>query len=137
MVSERIINGKKITEDKVTGELLVSMEPISFLGGVDPETGIIQDPRNDLKGESISGKILAFPYGKGSTVGSYVIYQLKDNGKAPKAIINNRTETIVAVGSIISEIPMIGDIDVEDLNSGDTVTVDADKGELIIEGEEG
>ncbi len=137
MVSERIIKGKKITEGKATGELLVSMEPISFLGGVDPETGIIQDPRNDLKGKSISGKILAFPYGKGSTVGSYVIYQLKDNGKAPKAIINNRTETIVAVGSIISEIPMIGGIDVEDLNSGDTVTVDADNGELIIEGDEG
>lgn len=137
MVSERIIKGKKITEGKATGELLVSMEPISFLGGVDPETGIIQDPRNDLKGKSISGKILAFPYGKGSTVGSYVIYQLKDNGKAPEAIINNRTETIVAVGSIISEIPMIGGIDVEDLNSGDTVTVDADNGELIIEGDEG
>ncbi len=137
MVSERIIKGKKITEGKATGELLVSMEPISFLGGVDPETGIIQDPRNDLKGKSISGKILAFPYGKGSTVGSYVIYQLKDNGKAPKAIINNRTETIVAVGSIISEIPMIGGIDVEDLNSGDTVTVDADNGELIIKGDEG
>ncbi len=62
---------------------------------------------------------------------------MKDNGKAPKAIINNRTETIVAVGSIISEIPMIGGIDVEDLNSGDTVTVDADNGELIIKGDEG
>ena len=132
MGNEQILKGKKITGGKASGELLVSKEPISFLGGVDPKTGVIQDPKNDLQGKSVKNKILAFPFGKGSTVGSYVIYQLKDNGKAPKAIINERTETIVAVGSIISEIPMIGNINIDELQTGDQVTVDGDSGELIV-----
>lgn len=131
-MGNEILKGKKITGGKASGELLVSKEPISFLGGVDPKTGVIQDPKNDLQGESVKNKILAFPFGKGSTVGSYVIYQLKDNGKAPKAIINERTETIVAVGSIISEIPMIGNINIGELQTGDQVTVDGDSGELIV-----
>jgi len=81
-----------------TGELLVSPEPISFLSGVDPETGTVVERGHPLEGQSIAGRVLAFPYGKGSTVGSYVIYALKQNGLAPAAIINTEAEPIIAVG---------------------------------------
>jgi len=89
------LKGRKIVGGKAEGELIVSQKPLSFLGGVDPETGIVTDAESDIRGESIAGKILAFPRGKGSTVGSYVIYALKKNGKAPKAIIVGEAETII------------------------------------------
>jgi hypothetical protein len=62
--------------------------PISFLSGVDPETGTIVEKGHPLYGQSIAGKVLAFPYGKGSTVGSYILYALSRSGNAPAAIIN-------------------------------------------------
>jgi predicted aconitase with swiveling domain len=126
------LRGRKIVGGKAEGELIVSQKPLSFLGGVDPEPGIVTDAESDIKGESIAGKILAFPRGKGSTVGSYVIYALKKNGKAPKAIIVGEAETIVDTGAIISEIPMVDGIDLSKLKSGLRVKVDADSGEVEV-----
>ncbi len=112
------------TNEEVTGEALVSKEPIGFYGGVDPKTGEVLE--GDIKGENVKDKILVFPTGKGSTVGSYIIYQLKKNNIAPKAIINNEAETITAVGAIISEIPMIDKIDISSIKTRDTLTLKND-----------
>ncbi|ASJ10804.1 hypothetical protein A3L12_05570 [Thermococcus sp. P6] len=122
------LRGRKIVGGKAEGELLVSRKPLSFLGGVDPETGIVTDAESDIKGQSIAGKILAFPRGKGSTVGSYVIYALKKNGKAPEALIVGEAETIVATGAIIAGIPTIDGVDVSKLKTGKRARVDADDG---------
>jgi predicted aconitase with swiveling domain len=130
------LKGKKVVGGKAEGELVVSQKPLSFLGGVDPETGIVTDAESDIRGESIAGKILAFPRGKGSTVGSYVIYALKKNGKAPRAIIVGEAETIVATGAIIAGIPMVQGIDVSKLKSGMKAKVDAETGEVEITEEE-
>jgi hypothetical protein len=115
----------------------VSPQPISFLSGVDPETGIIVEKGHPLQGECITGKVLAFPYGKGSTVGSYVLYALGRNGHAPSAIVNAEAEAIIATGAIIAEIPMIDRIDVpfSRLKTGTFVTVDGAFGEMEYEGE--
>jgi hypothetical protein len=123
-----ILYGKSITPGKVKGELILSEEPISFLGDVDAKNGKIVAEGHPLKGISIKNKIFAFPFGKGSTVGSYVIYQLKKNGTAPKALINETTEAIVAVGAIISEIPMISNIDLKKLKPNSLITLDATQG---------
>jgi len=101
------LTGRIINKGVVEGEALVSANPISFYGGVDPETGRVTDKDSDIDGQCISGKILVFPYGKGSTVAPYVIYQLAKSGKAPLAMINKDIETIVAVGCIISDIPCV------------------------------
>ena len=93
------IQARGISTGKGSGAVLFSGEPISFLSGVDPETGIVIESGHPLEGKSIAGKVLAFPYGKGSTVGSYVIYALKRNNVAPSAIINTEAEPIIAVGS--------------------------------------
>jgi len=127
------LKGRKIARGKAKGIALVSKKPLSFLGGVDPETGIVKDIESDIRGESIKDKILVFPRGKGSTVGSYVIYQLKKNGVAPRAIIVEEAETIVATGAIIAEIPMVDKVDISKIKSGQIVEVDADKGEVFIE----
>ncbi|VVB62984.1 Uncharacterised protein [uncultured archaeon] len=122
----------RVASGCASGAALATVEPISFLGNVSPETGIVVDPDHELYGECISGKVLIFPGGKGSTVGSYVIYQLKKRGLAPAAMINIRSEPIVAVGAIISGIPLVDRVpdDILVLKDGVSVTVDADR-ELV------
>jgi len=129
------IQGRGIAKGKGSGKILISSEPISFLSGVDPETGVIIETGHPLQGISIEDRILAFPFGKGSTVGSYVMYALKMNGKAPAAIINDEVEPIIAVGAIISEIPMVDrpDTPMSTLKNGVVTTVDGETGEIIYE----
>jgi predicted aconitase with swiveling domain len=120
------LKGRIIYRGKAEGEALVTSMPISFYGGVDPNTGVVIEKGHELQGVSIKGKVLVFPQGKGSTVGSYTLYRLKKNGAAPAAMINRETETIVAVGAIISEIPFVDKIDVSKIKKGDKVSVEND-----------
>ena len=126
------LQGRSIFPGQVSGEVLVSRMGISFYGGVDPETGIVTEAGHDLAGQSIAGKVLVFPTGKGSTVGSYVLYRLKKNGHAPLAIINAECETITAVGCIIAEIPCLDQVDLSPFTTGQQVTLDAEQGEVTI-----
>ena len=127
------LTGRKIFKGKATGEALVTTDSISFYGGVDPESGVVVEKGHELEGMSINDKILVFPSGKGSTVGSYVIYQMAKTGKGPKALILNDCEAIVAVGCIISEIPCVDQIDITQITTGMNITVDADNQEVISE----
>ena len=116
--------GRKIYAGRAAGAALVTTMGISFFGGVDPDTGLVVERGHELEGQSIAGKILVFPSGKGSTVGSYTLYRLKKNGKAPAAIINVECETITAVGCIIAEIPCVDQLDLTQFHTGDEVHVD-------------
>ena len=117
----------KVASGKARGPALVTGMAISFLGNVDPKTGVVVDPGHELFGQQISGKVLIFPGGKGSTVGSYVIYQLKKRGLAPVAMINLRSEPIVAVGAIISGIPLVDRVPekIMQVKSGTCIEVDS------------
>jgi predicted aconitase with swiveling domain len=130
-----IFRGRGIAKGCASGELLVSPEPISFLSGVNPDTGEIVEKGHPLEGQNLSGRVIAFDHGKGSTVGSYVIYALSKNGHAPAAIVNTEAEPIIAVGAIIAGIPMIDRIGVPviQLKSGIQVTVNGDTGEFMYE----
>jgi uncharacterized protein len=112
------LEGREIYAGAVEGIALVSRMGISFFGGVDPDSGVVVEKGHDLEGQSIAGKVLVFPTGKGSTVGSYTLYRLKQNGCAPLAIINRECETITAVGCIISEIPCMDRITIDQLQNG-------------------
>lgn len=128
-----MIECRNIAKGKGKGELIVSSEPISFLGGVDPETGVIIDPTHELKGECIKDKVLFIPGGKGSTVGSYVIFQMMKNNTAPNAIICLNAEPIIATGAIMSDIPMVDSpSQTKELTNGILVEVDGDNGTIEI-----
>ena len=85
------------------GRLLSTHQPISFWGCVDPQTGHISDKRHELYGELISGKVLVFPYGKGSSTGSLMILELLRLDLAPAGIINMRTEPLLATGPVVGK----------------------------------
>jgi predicted aconitase with swiveling domain len=120
------LKGRIISKGKAQEEALVTSQPISFYGGVDPNTGEIIEKGHELQGKSVKGKILVFPNGKGSTVGSYTLYRMKKNGVAPAGMINRECETVVAVGAIISEIPCVDKIDISQIKTGDLIRIDGD-----------
>lgn len=126
--------GRKIYRGRAEGEALVSAMGISFYGGVDPATGVVVEKGHDLEGRSVAGKVLVFPTGKGSTVGSYTLYRLKRAGLAPAAIVNAECETITAVGCIISEIPCVDRIPIHRLTPGAKIKVDGEAGVVEIVG---
>jgi predicted aconitase with swiveling domain len=126
------LQGRKIYKGKAEGEALVTGVDLSFYGGVDPETGEVVEKDHPLEGLSVAGKILVMPSGKGSTVGSYVLYALRKADKAPAAIVNKETDPVIAVGSIISEIPTVDSIDITKIENGQIVEVDADRGVVSI-----
>jgi predicted aconitase with swiveling domain len=129
------IQCRSISKGKAKGEIIVSKDPITFLSGVDPETGIVMEKGHAIEGRSIAGKVLVFPHGKGSTVGSYIVYALKKNGKAPAAIVNNEAETIIATGAIIADLPMVDkpSQDINSLKDGMIAEVDGNEGIILIE----
>jgi predicted aconitase with swiveling domain len=85
-----------------------------------------------LCGECVKDRVLCFPHGHGSTVGSYVLYSLAKKGLAPVAIVNQTADPVVVVGAIIADVPMVDQVDIEKIRTGDTVEVDAYKGTVKI-----
>ena len=132
MKIKKVLKGRVIVSGSCEGAALASKKPISFLGGVNPETGVIVEKDHDLRGQCVKGKILCFPHGHGSTVGSYVLYALAKKGVAPKAILNKTADPVVVVGAIIAEIPMLDHVNVEYIKTGDILKVDCEKGLVLI-----
>ncbi len=126
------LQGRKIYPGVVEGEALVTSMGISFFGGVDPDTGVVVEKDHELEGQSVAGRVLVFPTGKGSTVGSYTIYRLKHNGLAPAAVVNAECETITAVGCIIAEIPCVDQVPIQEIKTGMKVLVDGEEGVVEI-----
>jgi len=123
-----LLRGRTIHPGRAEGEALVSRMGISFFGGVDPETGIVVEKGHDLEGRCVAGRVLVFPAGKGSTVGSYTLYRLSKAGKAPAAILNADCEPITAVGCILAGIPCVDRLPIDRIAAGVRVRVDGDDG---------
>ncbi|MCD6275024.1 MAG: DUF126 domain-containing protein [Candidatus Aenigmarchaeota archaeon] len=131
----KIIKARGISEGIGKGKVIILKESFGFYGNVDQKTGVIIERGNPLEGVCIKDRVFVFPSGKGSTVGSYVIYALKKNLVAPAAIINLETETIVATGVILAGIPCVDKPEADIfkiLKNGDIVEVDGTKGEIRI-----
>jgi predicted aconitase with swiveling domain len=131
MALTKILKGRSISKGCAEGEALVCHQPIGFNFGFNVAEGTVIEHGHELENKSVKGKVLIFPHGKGSTGGSYVIYQLAKAGTGPVAMINVATETIIAVGAIMSRIPVVDSLDqnpLETIRTGDFIRVDADKG---------
>jgi predicted aconitase with swiveling domain len=124
-----------VVKGKAAGEAVVSLTPIGFAGGVNPETGCIVEKDHELEGVNITGKILIFPVEKGSTGGSDIIYEMVKLNKGPNGIINLRAKSIVVVGAIIANLPVVDRLDgnpQELIQTGDYVEMDADEGTVKV-----
>jgi phosphomecalonate degydratase small subunit len=130
-MKEIILKGKSASPGKCSGEAIVSRDMIAFGGTPVLKTGVIGEPNHVLLGQNIAGKVLVYPTGKGSTGDPYSCYFLMKYGNAPKCIINQSANPTTVVAAILSNIPMVYDLDQDPLaiiETGDTVEVDADQG---------
>jgi len=129
------IKGRFVVAGRAAGRALVTSQPVSFLGGVDPVTGKVIEKNHELKGMSLRGRVFVFPSGKGSTVGSYTIYSMAKNGVAPAAIINMETEPIIAAGCVLAGIPLVDRLErdpTKTIGNGDYVTIDSPSGIVTV-----
>src|SRR5690625_181803 len=122
------LNGEMICTGKAKGEALVTSEAISFNGGVDNLTGIVTEAGHELEGKNVAGKVLVFTTGKGSTGGSYKIYDMAERGVAPLAFIQVEAEPVTVIGAIMGDIPVIAEFDNNptiEITTGDYIELDA------------
>lgn len=90
----------------IEAPVLFSLKPISPLGDIDPDRGVINDPESNVKGESVARKILVTPYFRGSTVGPYILFTLYKRKQAPLMIVVERIDPMLITGCVISKIPL-------------------------------
>jgi len=130
-----ILRGRKVIGGVAEGEAVVTKEPVSFLGGVNPDKGTLVERGHEAEGQCITGKIFIFPHGKGSTAGPYIIYAMAKRKTAPVAMINVEAEPIIAVGAAMGNIPLVDRLDknpLEVIETGDHVRIDGDQGVVEI-----
>lgn len=129
MEEKIVMHGRKIVEGYAEGYAIVAKHDcISFMGSTNPKTGYIIERGHELEGMCMQGKILCFPSSKGSTGGSYMLYDAVKRGVGPAAIVNIEAESIVVIGAIVSDFPMVDKIDISKIETGDYVKVDATNG---------
>jgi len=130
-----VLRGRKVIGGVAEGEAVVTKEPVSFLGGVNPDKGTLVERGHEAEGQCITGKIFIFPHGKGSTAGPYIIYAMAKRKTAPVAMINVEAEPIIAVGAAMGNIPLVDRLDknpLEVIETGDHVRIDGDQGVVEI-----
>jgi len=130
--------GKGIVAGVGEGFALVSSQPFSFWGDLNPETGKIIDPRSNLFGECIRGKVFVYPRGRGSSTTSAVLLEAIRCSNAPCAIINVEVEPVLTVGALVAQeiydrtVPLLAVSEnvFHLLHTGDYLIVDSIAGKL-------
>ena len=97
------LTGLPVHGGKGRGPLLVLERPLSFWGGVDPETGHVSDPRHPQHGEALRGRILVMERAIGSSSSSAIMLELLRNDVAPAAIVLGSTDAILVLGILVAE----------------------------------
>ncbi|EQB64712.1 MAG: hypothetical protein AMDU3_IPLC00004G0290 [Thermoplasmatales archaeon I-plasma] len=130
-MGDSLIKGRGLSPGNATSSVVVCDQYISPLGEISRDGLITSGPCENV---NITGKILAFKGGRGSTVGSYTFLELKSKNLAPSGLINETAEQMVVTGAIISEIPMVDMVPLDIFLPGDRISINGNTGEVIIDG---
>jgi predicted aconitase with swiveling domain len=121
---------------KVQGEALVTSDNFSARYDLDRVKGIFSRPAHQLVGESYVDKVLVFNTSKGGVASAWMLHEMKSRGMAPKAILFNNTNTILAQGAALADLPLCDRFEDGDITtlirSGDEVVVDPENGRVTI-----
>jgi len=93
---------RTLVAGRASGVALVLDEPLSFWGGLDPETGELIDTHHPQRGAVLTDRVLVMPSGRGSSSSSYVLAEAIRAGSAPAAIVLREPDGIVALGAIVA-----------------------------------
>ena len=120
----------------IEGKALVTDVPITYLGYVNRDTGVIEDPGHPLNGIAIEDTILIYPKGTGSTVAPYVLMGLIYTGKGPIGIVNRDVCPLSMPAASLLGLPYATKFDIDpcmEINSGDHVRMRLRNGEVLLE----
>ncbi|MDG7006825.1 MAG: DUF126 domain-containing protein [Nitrososphaerota archaeon] len=133
------LSGRGLIPGRAEGGALVSLKAFTFAHGVDPTTGEVTDVRSDVRGSNVKGKVLFYPFGKGSTTSSAWFLEAVRLGNHPAAIVTEGVDLSAVIGSVMAkvvygkEIPIVGGVPRENyskLTTGQKVEVDARSGQV-------
>jgi len=130
-----LYKGRGIARGIAEGEALVTHQPLSIFGGVDPDSGVVKEREHELFGVKLSGKVLVMPPLKGSTAGTWILCRLSDNGVAPSAIIITKADVILTAGAIIGKIPTADNLDFDPttkFKTGEKLRVNGEEGTVEV-----
>ena len=120
----------------VKGKALVTDVPITYLGYVNRDSGVIEEPGHPLDGCSIENTILIYPKGSGSTVAPFVLMGLIYTGKGPMAIINTDVCPLTLPACSLLNLPyayaMSEDLCIQ-INTGDEIEMNLSNGLVSLE----
>ena len=111
---------------EVEGIAMVTDVPITYLGYVNRDSGVIEEVGHPLDGEAIEDKILIYPKGSGSTVAPYVLMGLIYTGKGPRAIVNRDVCSLTLPACSLLDMPYSHGFDEDPclaVNDGDKIKV--------------
>ncbi|MDA4124521.1 MAG: DUF126 domain-containing protein [Thaumarchaeota archaeon] len=141
-MTRRVFKGRCLVGGSAKGVALTSRRAFTFAHGVEPATGIVTDHHSEMKGSKVAGKVLFYPYGKGSTTGSSWFLETVRLGNGPAAIVTEGPDLTAVIGSVMSRIiygksiPVLSDFPRElysAVKTGAAVDVDGEKGEVVLE----
>ncbi|MEE3082730.1 MAG: aconitase X [Candidatus Thermoplasmatota archaeon] len=132
------IHGKSLpSQDSwtVKGKALVTDVPITYLGYVNRDSGVIEEPGHPLDGVAIKDTILVYPKGSGSTVAPFVLMGLIYTGNGPKAIINRDVCPLTLPGASLLGLPYAVGFEQDPclaLNSGDEIEMTLENDVVVL-----
>ncbi len=133
--------GRCLIGGKANGEALVSARAFTFAHGVDPSTGLVTDVHSDIKGENVKGRVLFYPFGKGSTTASAWFLETARLGNAPAALVTEATDLSAVIGSVLARIVYAKSIPVlssfakemySEVRAGARVEIDGSAGTVVL-----
>lgn len=96
------LTGRSLIDGQASGELIWSHVPVSFWGGVDPESGVVVDEHHPLRGQCVTDRIVAIPAGRGSCSGSGVLLELLLRKKGPAAFVFQSFDEVLTLGVVVA-----------------------------------
>lgn len=90
-----------LVDGDVTAVALRLEEPLSFWGGIDPTTGLIVEQRHPQHGETIAGRLVAMPHGRGSSSSSAILAEALRLGRGPAGIVLETGDSILVTGALV------------------------------------
>jgi len=142
-LSPSLFKCRGLVQGKAEGDALVSAKAFTFAHGVEPSTGKVTDVRSDIEGSNVGGKVLFYPFGKGSTTASSWFLETVRMGNAPAALVTDSVDISAVVGSVMAKlvygrsIPVLAGLPKDlhqKLRTGNRVTVDGSTGEVALVG---
>lgn len=95
---------RPLVPGRASGPLIVLEEALSLWGGFDPETGRVVDRAHPQNGESLTGKIVSLPHGRGSSSSSSVLAEAMRLGTAPAGLLLGEPDSILVIGSLVAKL---------------------------------